>query len=98
MIPNPALSANRMKALSEWAVDYYSEQVDLYLKAAMQDGYLPMTEKMNALEERDSLRMQLPQIQATLAMPPDPSIEAQRSQAQQKYVRLTDLDLKYANS
>ena len=80
----------------QWAVPEYERLVTMYLKAAMQDGYLPMTEKPNPLEELDMLTQQRPMRQAILAQPPDPRFEAIRSQAQLQEQRYEDLRLKEA--
>ena len=97
MISSPTLSAKGINATMAWAVPEFIRLCKMYLKGAAQDGYLPLSEPpKNELEEMDLLQAELPQLQMILAQPPDPRIEAQRSQAQQKVQRLMSLRLKYA--
>lgn len=94
---SPALSGQRINKLLPWAVDLFEKQLRMYFRAAVQDGYLPLSEKpKNELEEMDLLAQEAPYIQQVLAQPPDPSIEAERMQAQQKMQRLIELRMKYA--
>lgn len=94
---SPTLSAKNINALLPWAVDLFEKQLRMYFRAAMQDGSLPLSEKpKNELEEMDLLAQEWPYIQQVLAQPPDPSIEAERMQAQQKAQRLMELRMKYA--
>lgn len=96
MIASPSLSANRYAELMKWGVDDFERRVEMYLKAAMQDDYLPLTEPPSGeLEEMDMLAQQEQMMRMILAQPPDVKHEAIRSQAQQKMARLIELRLKH---
>lgn len=97
MTYSPQLSGKRLNSLMAWADKEADRLVNMYLRAAFQDKYAAGQEPpANELEEMDMLQAELPQLQMILAQPPDPSIEAQRSDAQQKVQRLVALRLKHA--
>jgi hypothetical protein len=88
------ISARRTNKRMEWALNRIRERVALKLGMINKDGYLPMTEPPNELEELDMLQQELPQIEMMLTQPPSPETEALRSQAQTKYQRWIELSLK----
>ena len=93
---SPMLAGAYLNSLLAWADTEADRLVDMYMGAAFQDKYVGGTTKPNELEEMDMLQAELPQLQQTLAMPPDPQIEARRQQAQWKVQRLIHLRLKHA--